>query len=67
MSYFIVVSASSVPAEGNHYYAWQFTSADSESGAGGWTIGDVSHISTNGGAWQEDSQGRSLRFKVHAQ
>ena len=66
-SYFIVVSAASVPAEGRHYYSWQFTSADTESGDGGWTIGDVSHIQTDGGAWQEDDQGRSLRFKVHAQ
>ena len=66
-SYFLVVSAASVPATGNHSYAWQYTSADSESGGGGWTIGDVSHISINNGAWQEDDQGRSLRFKVHAQ
>ena len=62
-----MVSAASVPAEGNHYYSWQFTSADTESGGGGWTIGEVSHVSINGGAWQEDDQSRSLRFKVHAQ
>ena len=66
-SYFLVVSASGVPSSGYHSYAWQYTSADTESGGGGWTIGDVSHIQTDGGAWQADAQGRSLRFKVHAQ
>ena len=66
-TYFVVVSAPGVPASGVHGFGWRFTSADSESGAGGWTIGDVSHLSIDGGAWTQDAKGRALRFKVHAQ